>query len=233
LTSSLNDAQHLGTLASALSYNAAGAIAQMTYGNGLVQTVVMNNRLQPCRINVKSSGTAPAQCSDAQPSGNFQDFTYTFTDAQGKNNGNVQSWSGTRQQGFTRSYTYDELNRLSTMASTGTCTGLAWSYDIWANRTAQTTTGGTCGQSSLTINTPIRTAGQSYAPDDVATYQNADGTSRPTGATSTTSPASDRAKVQTHARALDATAPVAGVLTISSIEPASGPDPSRRTVTPR
>jgi RHS repeat-associated protein len=165
LTSSLNDAQHLGTLASALSYNAAGAIAQMTYGNGLVQTVVMNNRLQPCRINVKSSGTAPAQCSDAQPSGNFQDFTYTFTDAQGKNNGNVQSWSGTGQQGFTRSYTYDELNRLSTMASTGACTGLSWTYDIWANRTAQTVTGGSCGQSQITINTQNRIADTGYSYD--------------------------------------------------------------------
>jgi len=64
-------------------------------------------------INVKSPGTAPAQCGDPQPTGNFLDFTYSFTDAAGKNNGNVQSWTAAGQQAFTRSYTgvYPERRR--------------------------------------------------------------------------------------------------------------------------
>jgi RHS repeat-associated protein len=161
--------QHPGTLASALSYNAAGAIAQMTYGNGLVQTVVMNNRLQPCRINVKSSGTAPAQCGDAQPSGNFQDFAYTFTDAQRRNNGNVQSWVGTGQQGFTRSYTYDELNRIKTAqsaaASGGDCWGLQFGYDIWANLLSATTTKCAPPNLNVTVSTLNRITNTGFTYD--------------------------------------------------------------------
>jgi RHS repeat-associated protein len=48
------------------------------------------------------------------------------------------------------------MNRLISMSSPADpsgCTGLSWTDDAWANRTAQTVTGGTCGQSSLTINT--------------------------------------------------------------------------------
>jgi hypothetical protein len=47
------------------------------------------------------------------------------------------------------------MNRLATMASPADpsgCTGLSWTDDAWANRTNQTVTGGTCGQSSLTDN---------------------------------------------------------------------------------
>ena len=55
--------------------------------------------------------------------------------------------TGTANQVFNCSYTYDPLNRLSTLASpsdpTG-CTGLSWSYDPWGNRTDQTVTAGTC-----------------------------------------------------------------------------------------
>lgn len=61
--------------------------------------------------------------------------------------------------------TYDELNRLKTMSSTGACTGLEWTYDVWANRTHQTTTGGTCNQSQLTINTSNRIADTNYGYD--------------------------------------------------------------------
>ena len=36
----------------------------MTYGNGLVGTTAYNSRLQPCRISVKASGSAPTGCDD-------------------------------------------------------------------------------------------------------------------------------------------------------------------------
>lgn len=71
------------------------------------------------------------------------------------------------QQSFNQSYTYDELNRLQTMSgSGGQCTGLAWTYDIWANRTNQTTTGGTCGEHHPTISNlnRILDAGYQYDP---------------------------------------------------------------------
>jgi RHS repeat-associated protein len=56
---------------------------------------------------------------------------------------------------FSRSYTYDSLNRLSTMSSAsdpGGCTGLSWTYDAWGNRTDQTTTAGSCGQFHASVN---------------------------------------------------------------------------------
>src|SRR5882762_669347 len=83
------------------------------------------------------------------------DITYGFN-AGTANNGNIASWSAVGQQSFNRSYTYDSLNRLSTLGdskSGNPCPGLSWSYDAWGNRTNQTVTSGTCGASQLTINT--------------------------------------------------------------------------------
>ncbi len=78
------------------------------------------------------------------------------------------SWSATGISGaqtFSRSYTYDQLDRLATMSSTGSCTGLSWTYDTWGNRTAQTPTGGTCNQSSLTVDTNNRITNPGFSYD--------------------------------------------------------------------
>lgn len=95
--------------------------------------------------------------------------------------------------------------------------------------------------------TPITRAGQSLAPDAVAAYEDASAPNglRATGATSgtTTAPGTihtatptaargSEARVQSHEDAPDQTSPVAGVLTISSIEAAPGSAP-RRTVRPK
>jgi RHS repeat-associated protein len=96
-------------------------------------------------------------------------LTYGFDADPGAgvvNNGNVMSWTATGAQVFSRTYTYDELNRLKTMAAPGdACSGLSWTYDIWGNRTHQTPTGGTCNQSQLTINTLNRIADTGYGYD--------------------------------------------------------------------
>ena len=68
-----------------------------------------------------------------------------FTNSAGANNGNVVTFNSTATQIFMRTYTYDELNRLSTMASptdASGCYGLTWNYDAWANRLSQNTAGG-------------------------------------------------------------------------------------------
>ena len=44
LNSSLVDATHPATLATNNSFTAAGAVAQMTYGNGLVETATATTR---------------------------------------------------------------------------------------------------------------------------------------------------------------------------------------------
>ena len=75
-----------------------------------------------------------------------------------------------------KSYSYDQVNRLSSMSgSGGNCTGLRWSFDVWGNRTAQTETGGTCNHSALTydVHNRITNPGYSY---DAAGNLVADGT---------------------------------------------------------
>jgi RHS repeat-associated protein len=159
LTSSLNDAQHPGTLASGLTYNAAGALIAMTLGNGLAESRSYNNRMQPVEMRTYNPSTQADTLK----------LTYGFDADPGAgviNSGNVMSWVATGAQNFSRSYTYDELNRLKTMAAPGDpCSGLSWTYDIWGNRTHQTPTGGTCNQSQLTINTLNRIADTGFGYD--------------------------------------------------------------------
>src|SRR5438067_1329407 len=162
LTSSYVDSQRPATLAtvdSALGYYPHGAMRKMTTGNSLTQTAAFNNALQPCRINVNSSGTALGACADSIPSGNVQDFNYGFNSGSA-DNGNVASWTATGQQAFNRSLTYDSLNRLSALnQSSGSATGcsaifnLSWVYDAWGNRTDQKVNSGTCSGFHATVNT--------------------------------------------------------------------------------
>jgi RHS repeat-associated protein len=150
VTSSYVDANHPATLASNVTYLPTGQIGLMTYGNGLTGTYAANNRVQPCRYDTNSSAASLKLCTDATPSGSMLDFTYGYNWGS-KDNGDVMSMSATGQQSFSRSYTYDQLDRLFTMSAPGdSCSGLSWGYDQWGNRTAQTTTGGTCSSSHLT-----------------------------------------------------------------------------------
>jgi len=161
LSSSLVDANHPATLATvdpSLGYYPHGAVRKVTFGNSLTQTAAFNNNLQPCRININSTGTALTTCGDALPSGNLQDFSYGFNTGV-SDNGNVMSWLGTGQQSFSRAMTYDSVNRLATLnQSSGSATGcsaafnLSWTYDAWANRTDQTVNNGSCNAFHAAVN---------------------------------------------------------------------------------
>lgn len=170
VTSSYVDVQHPATLATVpalLGYYPSSALRAITYGNGLTDTAVFNSRLQPCRLNTNSSGTALGACSDAIPTGNIQDFN-VGVNLNSSDNGNVASMVGAGTQVFNRSYTYDSLNRLSTMADSATaqaCKGLSWTYDAWGNRTDQTVTGGTCNTFHASVNTQNRLSGTPYTYD--------------------------------------------------------------------
>jgi hypothetical protein len=88
-------------------------------------------RLQPCRYNTNSSGTPLGTCADAIPSGSVQDYNNGFGLGT-LDNGNVASMTATGTQNFSRSFTYDALNRLQAMSAPGdTCSGLNWTYDAW------------------------------------------------------------------------------------------------------
>jgi RHS repeat-associated protein len=169
LTSSWNDAQHPGTLFTAdpsSGYFPSGALRKAALGNGLMLTNVYNNRLQPCRLNVNSSGTPLVNCTDAVPGGNVLDFAYAYNSGTA-NNGNVASWSSDGNQTFTRSYGYDSLNRLSSLsdtASTQPCKGMSWNYDAWGNLLAQNNTGGSCFTFAASVGTNNR-LGSPYTYD--------------------------------------------------------------------
>ncbi len=157
LTSSYVDSQHPATLVSGVTYSPAGAIAQLTYGNGLVETRSYNNRLQPAQMRTYNPSTG----SD------ILNMSFGFN-AGTANNGNVASWSATGQQTFNRTYTYDPLNRIASMSSpsdpTG-CTGLSWTIDRWGNRTDQTVTGGTCNTFHQSVDANNRLFGSPYQYD--------------------------------------------------------------------
>jgi hypothetical protein len=64
---------------------------------------------------------APANCASAT-TGNVLDFAYSFDTDPGAgvaNNGNVAAIVNNRNPDRTQSFTYDELNRLETMAAPG------------------------------------------------------------------------------------------------------------------
>ncbi len=154
VTSSLVDAQHPGTLVSGISYTPAGGISQMTYGNGLVETRAYNNRLQPTEMRSYNPSTGA----------DILKLNYGFNFGTA-NNGNLMSWSAAGAQSFSRTYTYDELNRVKTMADSNpaqACRGLTWNYDIWGNRRDQTTTGGSCPEHHPTILASNRIAELGY-----------------------------------------------------------------------
>jgi RHS repeat-associated protein len=163
LTSSYVDSQHPGTLVSGAHYNGAGGGTSYVLGNNLTATVAYNGLVQPCRINVNSSGTLVSSCTGASPSGNLLDLTMGFNYGSA-DNGNVMSWAAAGQQTFNRSYTYDGVNRVSTMSAPGdTCSGLSWSYDQWCNRTGQNVTGGTCSSPQFAFSANrITSAGFQY-----------------------------------------------------------------------
>lgn len=170
VASTASDSQHPATLFTADStygYFPFNAVHKATVGNGLLQTAAYNTGLQPCRINLNSSSTMLSTCADAVPAGNLLDFNYGFNVGIA-NNGSIASWTATGQQAFSRTYTYDTLNRLNTMAdsnSSQTCRGLSWTIDPWGNRTDQTQTAGTCWSFHATVSAQNRLSGTPYQYD--------------------------------------------------------------------
>src|SRR5262249_20650367 len=151
----------LVTFDSSLGYWPNGAMRKVTLGNGLTETSAYNDRLQLCRLGLNDAGSSYASCTDSLPSGNIADFTncygLAFTStcsgtSSTSNNGSMSNWNavspGTRS--FTRSYSYDSLNRLSGLSdstSGNPCPGLVWTYDAWGNRKDQTNSpGSACGE---------------------------------------------------------------------------------------
>ncbi len=142
--------------ATAAAYAPSGALSSLTNNASFVETNYYNSRLQPCRISVKSSGTAPTQCSDAANIGNVLDFTYNFS-LGSADNGNIAGITNNRLTTRSQTFAYDSLNRIATAQTTSTfatsptnCWGEAFFYDNL------TTSGGAWG--NLTKIQPLSSA---------------------------------------------------------------------------
>jgi len=95
-------------------YAPHGAVGSLTNGASLVSTYFYSNRLQPCRVSAKNSGSSPANCTSATV-GNVLDLAYNFDSdpAPGvQNNGNAAKITNKRTPANSQNFTYDELNRI-------------------------------------------------------------------------------------------------------------------------
>ncbi len=114
-----------GASATINSYAAHGGVKQETYGNSLVHRQTFNTRLQPTEIKLGTTSNPASVMS----------LIYNFGTTD--NNGNVRSITGAGGIGFTQSFGYDSLNRLTTSQETVN-NQLAWTqtnaYDRYGNR---------------------------------------------------------------------------------------------------
>ncbi len=159
--------------AASARYTPAGALSSLANGASLTSTLFFNSRLQPCRISVKNSGSAPSNCGDTTNKGNVLDFTYGFN-LGSADNGNVAIITNNRDNTRSQNFTYDSLNRIFTAQTQTTgvtipnsnCWGLTFGYDPWGNLLQSSTTGPTgCGEpqpSNVTVTAANRISGYCY-----------------------------------------------------------------------
>lgn len=146
-TVSAVDSANSTNYATLASYTPNGALSTLLNGSNVLSTWYYNSRLQPCRIAVNSSGTAPNACVDSGHSGNVLDFIYGFN-LGSSDNGNVASIANNQDNTRSQTFVYDPLNRISIAQTTSTfstspahCWGESFVYDnqtgggAWGNLT--------------------------------------------------------------------------------------------------
>lgn len=141
---------------SGIAYNSAWRPTGYSFGNSVAASLSYNSRLQPASL----SYTKGAQT--------LFSLTYGYTQNSG-NNGQITSITDGVDSGRTASYTYDALSRLASAQTSGSTNypawGLAWSYDRYGNRLAQSLTAGSAPTNSVSVDAAsnrISTAGYAY-----------------------------------------------------------------------
>jgi RHS repeat-associated protein len=146
--------------ATGAKYAPSESLSVLQNGSNALSTFYYNSRLQPCRISVKYSGTAPTSCADSANIANILDFSYNYNSGL-TNNGNVIAITNNRDTTRSQTFSYDPLNRLIVGETTSTfatspshCWGEQFSYDTWGNLNAITgasTAYNGCVQETLSV----------------------------------------------------------------------------------
>jgi len=138
---------------SSISYASHGGLSSETYGNSLIHAATYNTRLQTSEIKLGTSGNSTS----------VLDLTYSYVTTS--NNGNLQSYTYSGGGlGYTQSFSYDALNRLSSATETNGGT-TNWSqtnaYDRYGNRQIDYG-GGSYNVTFSTTTNKITTSGYTY-----------------------------------------------------------------------
>jgi len=137
--------------ANAFVYTATGAVSAMRLGNGLWETTAYNSRMQLTQIGLGLGSTSQSRWK--------LDYEYGATISV--NNGNVTKQAITvpgLANPFVQSYTYDELNRISTATETNNSVQTwkqAFTFDRYGNRNFNETQTTTLPKNCLDGSTPI------------------------------------------------------------------------------
>jgi len=135
-----------GVSGNGVCYAPQGGVALLQNSSELVTTHIYNNRLQPC-WTYSTTGTALAwgntiNCaSNESTAGNMFDQKYNFN--LGSDNGTLVSMTNNRVTDRSQTFSYDQLNRVSTAQTTATyssdaahCWGQIFGFDStgdWSN----------------------------------------------------------------------------------------------------
>ncbi|MGH9568925.1 MAG: RHS repeat-associated core domain-containing protein, partial [Candidatus Angelobacter sp.] len=110
-------------------YNSAQLPMALNYGSGVAGTFQYNDHLQMSSLNYALGAST------------LLNLSYNYLDANGHNNGQIQSITDSRGDAYSTLFTYDPLGRLiqgQTRNLTAANTwNLLWNYDIYCNRESQ------------------------------------------------------------------------------------------------
>src|SRR5207245_8341049 len=99
-------------------YAPNGSLCYMNaaWGNTFTHIWTFNNRLQPARIQLYGTGhgsSSPLCSASTDGAGQDLDFSYSFVDGSGHNNGNVVAITNNLDWTRSQYFGYDYLNRLA------------------------------------------------------------------------------------------------------------------------
>jgi RHS repeat-associated protein len=157
--------QHVGyTYASAFTYTAAGAQAEVTYGNGVYIHTPYNNRQQMCQVwsQIPSQPLIDTHI--------YYGGSTIYCNSTPGNNGNITQVKDWRNPNHTRYFGYDALNRINAFSNGDGSMQQNYSYDSFGNLSQSGTLNSQVGFDS---NNRINTGGYAYdAAGNLSSFYN-------------------------------------------------------------